>query len=84
MSGEMFSKYSPDAILSPNTDREIDRIRREAELIEQRDRQPIVESDRGLPLETPIDTTIVNENFEPDMHDAFWEGLIAALKRKLE
>lgn len=84
MSGMMFSKYNPDSILSPDADREIDRIKRESELIEQRDRQPIVEADRDLPVETPIDIETADNSMEKDINDLFWESLMKILQRELE
>lgn len=43
MSSVLLSKFSPDHIMSPDTDREIERVEREADLIRQRDRIPIAE-----------------------------------------
>lgn len=75
MSSVLLSKFSPDHIMSPDTDREIERVEREAALIEQRDRLPL-EDDRS-PDEEPI-------RDEPeDDFDIMLDGILMALKRRL-
>ncbi|HDZ13763.1 hypothetical protein LCGC14_1064890 [marine sediment metagenome] len=68
MSSVFLSKVSPDAIMSPDTDREIERIDREAALIEQRPRQEL-EEDRSP-----------TEDIEMDI---MLEGILAVLQRRI-
>lgn len=63
------SALIPHEIMSPDTGREIDEVAREAELVRQRDRQPIQE-DRSL-----------NDNMSVD---GFFDGLLEALRRRLK
>lgn len=76
MSSVLLSKFSPDHIFSPDTDREIERVQREAALIRQRDRLPL-EDDRS-PIEEPIRDEPEND------FDIMLDGLLEALQRRIQ
>ena len=77
MSSVLLSKMNPDQVFSPNTDREIERISREAELIRQRDRQELAED--KSPLEDPI-----RDEPEENQFDMMLDALSLIFKRRLQ
>ena len=81
MSSVLLSKMSPDHMFSPDTDREIERIQREQDLIEQRDRLPL-ESNR-----TPPEVNFPEMDVPPaegtDFETKVFDGLLMALERRL-
>jgi hypothetical protein len=72
MSSVFLSKMNPAIIMSPDTDREIERVDREAELIRQRDRTPLTEN------REPVEVS-PSESRDPS---AMLEGLMEVLLRR--
>ena len=88
MSSVLLSKLNPDQVFSPDTDREIDRLDREQELIKQRDRQDIQpdrspdESIDEFDDDSILGDAVIDKD-EWNESDTMLDGLLEALKRRL-